>query len=110
LPVERSTFNKGEVGGRWGCEIDSLVASTSGTGTVDAITRQVAEAEVARRKAVVEGEAARKAGAEATAAKREVERLFREKKAELEEYKKRKKDIIDGKLSGGATRAAHADV
>ncbi|HEY5947042.1 MAG TPA: protein kinase [Kofleriaceae bacterium] len=66
------------------------------------LQQQVREAEDARKKAQAEEAKARQATAEAQAAKAQTEKLLAEKRKELEELKKRKKDIIDVDLTGGS--------
>ncbi|HEY5922743.1 MAG TPA: AAA family ATPase, partial [Kofleriaceae bacterium] len=66
------------------------------------LQKQVREAEEAKKKAQAEEAKARKANEEAQAAKAQTDRLLKEKRDELEQLKKRKKDIIDVDLTGGA--------
>ncbi len=63
---------------------------------------QVKEAEEAKRKAQLEEQKARRASEEAQAAKTQTEKLLDEKRREVEQLKKRKKDIIDVDLTGGS--------
>jgi eukaryotic-like serine/threonine-protein kinase len=65
------------------------------------LQKQVREAEDAKKKAQAEEAKARQATAEAQAAKAQTEKLLKEKRDELEQLKKRKKDIIDVDLTGG---------
>jgi eukaryotic-like serine/threonine-protein kinase len=66
------------------------------------LQQQVHEAEEAKRKAQAEEQKARKATAEAQAAKAQTEKLLEDKRREVEQLKKRKKDIIDVDLTGGS--------
>ncbi|HEX5063984.1 MAG TPA: protein kinase [Kofleriaceae bacterium] len=65
------------------------------------LQKQVREAQDAKRKAEAEEAKARRANEEALAAKAQTEKLLDEKRREVEQLKKRKKDIIDVDLTGG---------
>jgi len=66
------------------------------------LQKQVREAQDAKRKAEAEEAKARRANEEALAAKAQTEKLLDEKRREVEQLKKRKKDIIDVDLTGGS--------
>jgi hypothetical protein len=66
------------------------------------LQQQVQEAETAQRKAQAEELKAHKARDDAQAAKAQTDALLEEKRRELEQLKKRKKDIIDVDLTGGS--------
>jgi eukaryotic-like serine/threonine-protein kinase len=66
------------------------------------LVREVAEAEEARRRAQAKELEAKRASVEAQAARAQSEQLLEEKRRELEQLRRRKKDIIDVDLTGGS--------
>jgi tRNA A-37 threonylcarbamoyl transferase component Bud32 len=66
------------------------------------LEQQVREAEAAKQRAELEEAKARRASEEAQTARAQSEQLLREKREELEQLKKRKRDIIDVDLRGGS--------